>query len=330
MPTQHAPVPCPVCAAPCDGPPLHVYTAERAAAHFCPQHRSPDRHARLLACIRRLWKGDSSRVLVCPSCGFGFGDPFVGGDEEFYAILHEMAGYPGERWEYGLARSVLSKELPHGGSALDFGAGDGVWLKALPPQFKRFATEGSASNRARLEKEGITVFADLRDAAREHPGTFNVITAFQVIEHIAEFRPVFQTMHTCLAPGGWVILSVPSLPENDLRERITGSPDMMPNHINKWTDKSLRLALEQAGFVTRRSEMEPASRAALLWGIHQRLVSDSSTKPNSISAMIYRIQSNGPRRLLLKAWAPIIALRLLPHYTALKMSGNLFIAAQKQ
>ena len=83
---------CPVCSAHCAGLPLYRYTVEQAAAHFCPPGRDADRYERLVKCIRRLWKGDESVILRCGSCGFGFGHPFVGGDEEFYRILHEQKG----------------------------------------------------------------------------------------------------------------------------------------------------------------------------------------------------------------------------------------------
>ena len=98
-----SPPTCPACSAACADPPLFRYTAEQAAAHFCPPVREPDRNARLRRCVERLWGGDDCEVLRCRECGFGFGRPFVGGDEEFYSILHEQAGYPAWRWDYDVA-----------------------------------------------------------------------------------------------------------------------------------------------------------------------------------------------------------------------------------
>src|SRR6266704_1242568 len=96
-------VECPVCGSLCSGTGLYRYTVVEAAAHFCPRTRDADRHRRLQACIRRLWQGEECVILRCSACGFAFGHPFVGGDEEFYSILHEQKDYPAWRWDFDFA-----------------------------------------------------------------------------------------------------------------------------------------------------------------------------------------------------------------------------------
>lgn len=80
-------VECPVRGRPCSDPPMYRYTASEAAAHFCPVTRDSDRFFRLERSINNLWHGSECRIYRCRDCGFGFGFPFVGGDEEFYSIL---------------------------------------------------------------------------------------------------------------------------------------------------------------------------------------------------------------------------------------------------
>ena len=81
-------VACPVCSLPCCLKPLYTYTAVDAATHF-PHTRDPVRHQQLARCIRELWNGETSRILKCEECGFAFGYPFVGGNEEFYRLLRQ-------------------------------------------------------------------------------------------------------------------------------------------------------------------------------------------------------------------------------------------------
>jgi hypothetical protein len=83
---------CPVCGVSCSESPLYRYTAAAAAAHFCPRTRDAGRNHRLEQSIRKLWQGETCVILRCKACTFTFGYPFVGGDEEFYSILHDQLG----------------------------------------------------------------------------------------------------------------------------------------------------------------------------------------------------------------------------------------------
>jgi hypothetical protein len=154
---------CPVCGQLCSDPPLARYGVRQAATHFCPATRNLDRHQRLLACIRRLWSGDECIVLRCQNCGFSFGFPHVGGDEQFYSILHEQKNYPAWKWDYDLGiAEAINKHAA--GNVIDVGAGDGDFLMRLPAGWNRYATEGSAFNRDALGQKGIQVFQDISEA----------------------------------------------------------------------------------------------------------------------------------------------------------------------
>jgi len=130
-------VSCPVCHKHCDAKPLYRYTVFQAASHFCPPGRDASRYERLVTCIRRLWKGDECVILRCGNCGFSFGHPFVGGEHEFYRILHEQKGYPTWRWDYDVALAEALMKFP-GGKVLDVGAGVGMFLRGLPDSWQPY------------------------------------------------------------------------------------------------------------------------------------------------------------------------------------------------
>lgn len=292
---------CPVCHAACQAEPLHIYSATKAAAHFCPPSRSLDRHQRLLKTIRRLWGGDQSSVHVCGNCGFGFGWPYVGGDDEYYGILHEQAGYPKDRWEYGWTKRHVLRQFPDGGRILDIGTGSGMFLRALDSRWDKFATEGSPANRERLRAGGIECFESTTAAVAQARGTFAVITMFQVLEHIAPFRGILADCQALLQPGGVIVISVPSAAAIYDQEMLTGCQDMTPNHINKWTPDSLAVALRQHGFAPQPSALEPpsldaaTSRAALITR------AQAASLPRSLAARAYAIRSRHLRLALLAA-----------------------------
>lgn len=311
---------CPVCQAVCADPPLYRYTAERAASHFCPETRDADRYRRLVKSINKLWQGEDCVVVRCGECGFAFGHPFVGGDEEFYSILHEQAGYPNWRWDYDIAieRAVSCWER---GNVLDIGAGSGMFLRRMPEGWQRFAVESSETMRRPLEEHGIQVFRDLAAAARERAGTFQVITLFQVLEHIAEFRETLQYCRRLLCTGGRLVVTVPDGDAMIRQERLTGCADMPPNHINKWTPDSLARVLREIGLEPEGVTPEPSSWRNLQGALYLRVIADAAENPRSLSAHAYKIKSKRLRAPVLTFLGPLALLRLLPYANQLRHGG---------
>jgi 2-polyprenyl-3-methyl-5-hydroxy-6-metoxy-1,4-benzoquinol methylase len=312
-------VSCPVCGTSCTDPPLYTYSVFEAAACFCPESRNPERYQRLVSCINKLWQNQNCIILQCSNCGFGFGHPFVAGDEEFYSILHEQKGYPAWRWDYDIA---IQEALSHfkGGKVLDIGAGEGMFLRGLDSEWGKYAVEGSETTRMELEKAGINVFRDLPNIANTQTGTFDVVTIFQVLEHIGEFQSLLRQCHKLLKTGGMLVVTVPDGEAMIRQEQITGCPDMPPNHLGKWTPTSLRLALTDADFNTGSAIYEPSSLRNYLGSLHLKIIS-SATRPNSLAAKAYSISNKNLRVLMLSSLAFLASLELLPHIRDLRKGG---------
>jgi SAM-dependent methyltransferase len=310
---------CPVCQRASSLVPLYRYHVAQAASHFCPPSRDADRFSRLNECIRRLWHGDECTVFRCTDCGFAFGNPFVGGDEEFYGILHEQKDYPGWRWDYDVAITEAVKKFD-GGKILDVGAGVGMFLRGLRGAWDRHAVEGSETTRRELEAAGIKVFRDLSDGAQLNAGAFQVITLFQVLEHIAEFDLVLKLCRKLLAPGGRLVVTVPDGDAMIRQERMTGCHDMPPNHIGKWTPESLIRVLRRSGFECGQPIYEPPSWGNLKSNLHLRVSADA-TNHKSFAAQVYRIRSRPLRIAALSILGGPALLRMLPHSRHLRSGG---------
>ena len=317
--TKPAPAYCPVCRSACSTAPLYRYTVKEAAAHFCPVTRSEDRNRRLNECIRRLWQADDCVIHRCAECGFAFGFPFVGGDEEFYGILHEQKDYPVWRWDYDVAMDNAIARFD-GGRILDVGAGVGMFLRRLGPKWECFALEGSESTRHDLEVLGVKVFRDLVTAADSEGGKFQVVTLFQVLEHIAEFDRVLELCRQLLATGGRLVVTVPDGDAMIRQERLTGCHDMPPNHISKWTPESLSRAMDRAGFAVSQAIDEPSSWRNLKASLHMKVAADA-TRARSLAAQVYRIRNQRLRRLALAGLGAPALISLLPHVSQLRLGG---------
>lgn len=320
---------CPVCAAGCGDKPLFEYTVEHAAAHFCPPSRDRDRYERFIRCIRRLWDGDRAAVYRCPQCRFGFGWPHVGGDEEFYGLQHEMAAYPGWRWEYDLTIDCVLNQHASGGRILDIGTGSGNFLKALDAGWQRFATEGSETTRRQLRTDGITCFADTTDAVRQAAGTFDVITMFQVLEHIAQFKPMLADCHALLRSDGALVISVPSGDATFDQEQLTGCADMLPNHPNKWTPQSLGIALRAAGFDPRPALMQPGSVKLAAYRSFLRIKGRAARRPGSVASRVYSIRHRPMRVAVLGGLSLMSLIGHFPQWGRLSQGHSFAMVSRK-
>lgn len=267
-------------------------------------------------------------MRLCDACGFGFAHPYVGGDGEFYGILHEQAGYPAWKWDFDVG---LQHGIAHyaGGKVIDLGAGDGAFLRRIDgTKWERFATESTPEMKQKLRDAGILVFDDENAAIREAAGLFQVVTLFQVLEHLSAFRPILAAARKLCAPGGRIVVVVPDGPGIGVQERVTGCPDMPPNHCNRWNARSLALALEHAGFRPGAPLLEPVSWRKRLPAAAFLRVQTNSVEPRTLAAQAYRIQN---RKLRILALAPLIAasiVGMLPHLGSLGYSHSLAIVGE--
>lgn len=316
---------CPVCGSTRNRM-LFSYTVEEAARHFCTESRNPDRNARLRRCLSRLWPDGVCHVYECQDCSFGFGDPHVSGDDEFYGTLHEEHQYPGNRWEYDATLERMSgTQGLRAHKALDIGAGVGGFLKKLPGEWTGCAVEGSETTRGILRGNGFRVFDTLEEASRDEP--FQLVTMFQVLEHIAEFGSVLSQCRRLIDAAGLLAISVPDGKAMIAQEQATGCADMPPNHINKWTPHSLTAALRAAGFEVEQIVQEPFSPSTLKKAVYMRLVSDARD-PKSMAAQFYKIKSRPVRTALLPIPGVLSAVRLLPHARYLTKTGSFLALAR--
>lgn len=108
-------------------------------------------------------------------------------------------------------------------------------------------------------------------------GAFDAVTLTDVLEHIPDPRSVIRRVARYLAPGGWVAVKVPNGPAQRIKERVRAAlrpgyrPTLADNlvHVNHFSPRSLRRALEAEGFtaidvIAGAPELPPAAASRLI------------------------------------------------------------------
>jgi SAM-dependent methyltransferase len=94
---------------------------------------------------------------------------------------------------------------------LDVGAGGGSWIDFLCGVAKKtIAIEPTTAFRDELVKRGHVAYSYARDAQKDYRGSVDVITSFDVIEHVSDPIEFADDIFSLLSPGGSIIIGTPS------------------------------------------------------------------------------------------------------------------------
>ncbi|GEM_PF-2541923 len=156
----------------------------------------------------------NTRLYQCRNCQIQF--RFPAPDERQLSELYERI--PVGRWDYNPAeiggwqaalqlineKLVGSRQL----RILDVGSYDGKFLEMLSGNLQKAAIEPAESARSRLAEKHIQwIGATAESCVEEYSGSFDVITMFDVFEHLPSPGREIQTVSKLLAPGGSLLIS---------------------------------------------------------------------------------------------------------------------------
>lgn len=133
---------------------------------------------------------------------------------------------------------------------LEIGCGTGYVLEALARECGLEATgselfaEGLEYARRRVPEAD---FAELDARAMPYDGSFDLVGAFDVIEHIEDDAGVLRGLHRALRPGGVLLLTVPQHP------RLWSAADTYAHHVRRYRRRELVERVDAAGFEVVRT-----------------------------------------------------------------------------
>ncbi len=160
--------------------------------------------------VRDFVTGEDFAILGCVTCGLGVTSPTATDLARYYGPQY-WGGRHGFTAEYCARRrvSLLAQmaRLPPGSRVLDFGSGDGNFLR-------RASREGwvSVGLEASFLPEnnapgGYEVFNNLDDVRARGP--FDAITLWHVLEHLPDPVATLRELEGMLTPKGVIVIGVP-------------------------------------------------------------------------------------------------------------------------
>jgi len=146
----------------------------------------------------------------------------------------------------------LIKALPEKCKVLDIGCGSGTYLHLLEKKFNINAEGLEASRKAAqnaTKKYGLTIHHKSVEEAEFPPHSFDLITMFQVLEHLRNPGEILRKISKWLSKNGFLLLQVPNIDSfqfNIFKKCWTGID--IPRHLVNFTPQGIKLLLNESGF----------------------------------------------------------------------------------
>ncbi|NWF36774.1 class I SAM-dependent methyltransferase [Mariprofundus sp. KV] len=188
------------------------------ADSYCPSCHSDD-----VTCIGKIPASGSfgGRVLEhaiagaylfrCESCQLYFRYPKLPTQklEELYqlAVNESWSTTFTERVDWVIASQWIGGSHEFG-DVLDIGCNDGVFLTGLGDEYSRYGIELNADSAKRAEERGVQIIGQhFEDVMKQTRHGFDVITAFDVIEHVEDPLYFMQLIADKLNENGEIVIS---------------------------------------------------------------------------------------------------------------------------
>lgn len=243
-----------------------------AGAQVCPVCNADGAHEWLRAPDRFHGRLEKYTLLRCANCSLVWlGNPpkpeemHLHYTDAYDRLISASGQNSPHRWR---DRNAALAPYKQSGALLDLGCSSGAFLKSLPGNdWSLYGIEMSADSAQKAQAEtGAKVFVgDILDAEFP-PESFDVVTCFDVLEHLYEPRKVVAKVAGWLKPGGIFYVLVPNI--DSAEGRVFGSywhGLELPRHLFHYCPASLKFLAESFGLrpLSLQTKRNPAVGVSL-------------------------------------------------------------------
>ncbi|MBL4708739.1 MAG: class I SAM-dependent methyltransferase [Flavobacteriales bacterium] len=152
--------------------------------------------------------------------------------------------------------SIQELNLPKQAKVLDFGCTNGLFIKSiLEAGYKNTMGYDIATN---LVEEGIEMGYDLHsgpieDFSTNYQGNFDLIVAYDVLEHLPNPKKTLEYLNQLLKEGGTLLYRIPYI--DSLQAKVLGAKSPIidpPYHIHYYTVQSVQVLMKGAGYQVQK------------------------------------------------------------------------------
>ena len=200
--------------------------------------------------------GHHAQIVECNNCGHVYANPRWSGNdilEAYTAVTDDtyVEERAGRELTFQKHLRSMEKRLgeANGRSLLDVGAYIGVFVEtAAAAGWQACGVEPSEWAAKMAQQQGLQVIHGTQDAPELAGKQFDVVTMWDVIEHVADPSAEIAKAFNLLEPGGWLVVHTMDI--DSLMARIMKGrwPWLMDMHIHYFSQKTLRQMIEANGF----------------------------------------------------------------------------------
>ena len=199
------------------------------------------------------------RLIECPMCDLLYASPLP--ERAELAKAYQEAAFDSgveahyASRTYGRFLPAICERLPNRAGALDIGTGDGAFLEELVAM-KFTGVVGVEPSIAPIAAAAPAIKPLIRQGLFRpedfEPGSFNLITCFQTMEHVDDPMALCRGAMQLLKPGGALFLIGHN--RRALSAKLMGrkSPIFDVEHLQLFSKASARQMMERAGFTDIR------------------------------------------------------------------------------